>query len=328
MIKSDWHIHSRNSCDCKGAPLPTTMEETASAVRASGVLDFGITDHLHTLLNMPDIEASRREFDAMQPDPHAHFGVEASCVSAWELSVIAGRIKSEQELGRSAGEDACLLETWRDRAVYGLREGGPPNGEMALGISEEDVVRLGIEYVIGGAHWPLYVPVEREHVIRDYHRQNMFLACHPLVTIVAHPWWWMGHWKDADGFYRTDPWFDDFGKVPQSMHREFAAAACEHGKVVEINLHAMLLNWTYPRRFRQQYCEYLAGLKADGVRLSLGSDHHAQFSRYGYDESVTGLTELQRESMRFELALAMLEDVGIREDELWLLPSRENGFPE
>ncbi len=289
-FSSDWHMHTRNSCDCKEAPIPTTMAETVDSVRAAGVTDFGVTDHLHTPFNLPDIVASRREFDGLPPSSHLHFGIEVSCVSAWELAEIA--------TGRHANP------------VYGLRAGGPANGEMAIGLSAEDIARFGIEYVVGGTHWPLYVPLERDAVIRDYHRQNMFLACHPLVTIVAHPWWWMGHWKEADGAYRTGPWFDDFHKVPQSLHDEFAGAAREHGKVVEINLHAMLLNGTYPEAFRHQYCDYLAGLKAAGVTLSVGSDHHAQYSRYADDEAP---------ARQFGAALAMLNAVGIHDNELWRL---------
>lgn len=89
MITSDWHFHSRNSCDCKEGTIPTTMAETFAAVRAKGVTDFGLTDHIHTPVNLPDLEASRREFDALPPDPRRHFGVEASCVSAWELGELA-----------------------------------------------------------------------------------------------------------------------------------------------------------------------------------------------------------------------------------------------
>lgn len=288
MLTSDWHFHSRNSCDCRDGQIRTTMAETFAALRAAGMADFGLTDHIHTPVNLPDLEASRREFVTLPPDPRVHFGVEASCVSAWELAEIAA--------GRAG------------KPVYGLRAGGPPGAPPALGLTAADVARLGIEYVVGGTHWPLYVPMEREAVIRDYHRQNMFLACHPLVDIVAHPWWWMGHWQEADGVYRTDPWFDDFRKVPQSFHDEFAAAAREHGTVVEINLCAMLLTEKYPDAFKHQYVEYLAGLKAAGVTLSIGSDHHAQHQSYA------GI-DLGR-------AVAMLTGGGIRDQDLWRLPPR------
>jgi len=297
-ITADWHIHTRNSCDCKQGRFPTTMAETVAAVRATGVTDLGVSDHLHTPYNLPDIAASRREFDALPASPCLHFGIEVSCVSAWELAEVAS--------GRYADP------------VYGVRQGGPAQAALAIGLTADDVARYGIEYVVAGTHWPLYVPYEREAIIRDYHRQNMYLACHPLVTIVAHPWWWMGHWMDEDGSYRTDPWFDDFRKVPQSLHDEFAAAAREHGKVVEINLHAVVLNRHYPEPFRRQYCEYLAGLRAAGVQLSLGSDHHAQHGHYWGDAASGEAAGLARASA----AAAMLEPVGIRERDLWRLPPR------
>ncbi len=295
-LTTDWHFHTRNSCDCKGGALPTSMAETVAALRAAGVVDFGMTDHLHTPFNRPDIAASRREFDALTPSPHQHFGVEVSCVSAWELAEIAA--------GR------------HENPVYGLRSGGPAGGAMAIGLTAEEVVEFGIEYVVGGAHWPLYVPMEREAVIRDYHRQNLFLATHPLVTVIAHPWWWMGHWREADGMYRTDPWLDDFGRIPKSMHVELAAAARERGKRVEINLHAMVVNGTYPEKFRRQYCEYLAGLQSAGVTLSIGTDHHAQHGRYNVLEGPAASAG----ASLFEVAVGWLEAVGIQFDRLWAGP--------
>ena len=95
---------------------------------------------------------------------------------------------------------------------------------------------------LAGTHWPMYVPLEREAVIRDYHRQNMFLATHPLVDIVAHPWWWMGHWMDRDGNFPAEPWFDDFDVIPRSMHQEFAAAA----KSITLRLKSILQPYPEP----------------------------------------------------------------------------------
>jgi len=123
---------------------------------------------------------------------------------------------------------------------------------------------------------------------------------------VAHPWWWMGWWQESDGSYRTDPWFDDFRRIPKSLHNEFAAAARENRKAVEINLHAMLLNGQYTERFRRQYTEYLAELKSLGVTLSIGSDCHG--ATYECD---------------FALAEQMLGKVGIGAAELWRLPPRK-----
>ncbi len=280
-ITSDWHIHSRNSCDSACMRMDGLVREA----RERGILDYGVTDHVHTRYNLPDMLASRREFLNADPPPRFHFGIEVSCVSRWEL----------EELARGEYE----------KPVYGLRQGGPPAAEPAIAITSEDINRLGIEYVIGGAHWPLYVPFEPEAVIRDYHRQNMFLATHPLVDIIAHPWWWMGHWQDDDGRYTTYPWLDDFSRIPGSMHDEFAAAVLQHKKLVEINLDACLLNETYPPTFAPQYLEYLAALEKRGVTLSLGSDCHTE--HYGTD---------------FDTAAEMLESIAISDECLWRLPPR------
>ena len=197
--------------------------------QTKGIRDYGITDHIHTPYNLPDIAGSRAEFLANTPSARFHFGVEVSCVSQWELDEVA------------TGH--------YDDPVYGLREGGTPGCELAIGLTAEDIATYQIEYVVGGTHWPMYVPIEREAVIRDYHRQNMFLATHPLVNIVAHPWWWMKYWADSEGCFTAEPWFDDFGAIPTSMHDEFAAAAIEHNTAVEANISACLLNPHYPQRF-------------------------------------------------------------------------------
>lgn len=279
-ITSDWHIHSRNSCD----EACIAVSDLVLEAKEQGISDFGLTDHIHTPYNLPDIARSHEEFLSTAPSPRFHFGVEASCVSRWEIEEIAG--------GKY------------DHPVYGLRSGGRPGCALAIGIALEDIERYQIEYVIGGTHWPMYMPMEREAVIRDYHRQNIFLATHPFVDIVAHPWWWMGHWQDDNGDYNAEPWFDDFGVIPKSMHDEFAAAAVEHGKVVEINISAILLNPHYPERFVRQYLEYLAELESRGVRLCVGSDCHS--AHYEVDFDTVG---------------QMLESVGIGGN-LWCLPPR------
>jgi histidinol phosphatase-like PHP family hydrolase len=261
-----------------------TVSDLISEAAGRGISDLGLTDHIHTPYNLPDITRSRDEFLANAPGPRFHFGVEASCVSEWEIDEVA--------TGR------------HDQPVYGLRSGGKPGCPLAIGITPEDIARFGIEYVVGGTHWPMYVPLERRAVIRDYHRQNMFLATHPLVDIVAHPWWWMGHWMDNDGHYPAEPWFDDFKIVPRTMHQEFAAAVVEHNSAVEINIKAILLNESYPKRFSSQYLEYLAELKSHGVRFSIASDCHA--AHYAID---------------FERAARMLEGAGIT-DTFWCLPPR------
>jgi histidinol phosphatase-like PHP family hydrolase len=279
---SDWHIHSRNSCDSACLVVEELIRDAADA----GITDFGLTDHLHTPYNLPDIVMSRDEFVASMPHQRFHFGIEVSCVSQWELTELAN--------------------TEYPDPVYGLRAGGPESAAPAIALTSEDIKRYEIEYVVAGTHWPLYVPLEREPVIRDYHRQNMYLATHPLVDIVAHPWWWMGHWQDDDGCYRTGPWLDNFDIVPKSMHEEFAAAAIEHGTAIEINIYAILANMSYPIRFKEQYAEYIAYLNDAGVSLSIGSDCHGRH----YEN-------------RLEDAAHLLESTGVKRSELWTLPPRD-----
>lgn len=279
-ITSDWHIHSRNSNDVASMSVAEIIRQTGE----KGILDYGITDHIHTPFNLRDIAGSRKEFEESAPGPHFHFGVEASCVSQWEINEIAS--------GRY------------DNPVQGLRTGGPANGPFAIGLTEKDIQEYTIEYVMGAVHWPIYVSLERETIIRHYHDQNMFLVTHPLVDIIAHPWWWRGHWEDSEGNYPAEPWFDDFNRIPKSMHGEFAAAARECDTVVEINLDAVILNHRYPDRFKHQYLEFMAELKLSGVQLCVGSDCH--MADYEID---------------FERASGMLEHVGISDKDLWkLLP--------
>jgi len=272
-IDSDWHIHSHNSCDSASM----TMAEIIDACHKKGVIGFGVTDHLNTGINLPDIIRSRKEYLENRVEGF-HFGIEVSCVSVWEIEQI-----------KKGGYDGY---------IYGIREGGPAWCDMTVDITEKEIENLDIEYVIGGTHWPLYVPWERESLIRDYHRQNMFLAEHPLITIVAHPWWFHAkYWGKYVEKY--EPWFNDFTVVPQSMHEEFAEAIVRNKKVVEINLHAIILHPSYPEKFKFQYLDYLSFLKSKKIKFAIGSDCH------------------QKYDLDFEKAEKMLDSAGIAQQDLW-----------
>jgi len=289
LLTTDWHQHSEHSVDCRatGRSLARVTDEMA----ALGVTAYGISDHLHTPLNLPDIVAARADYLATDRPAGFRFGVEVSVVSAWELGEIAaGRVTE---------------------APYGVRSGGPAGAAPALALQAEHVAELGIEYVVGGTHWPLYAPLERQAIIRDYHRQNLFLATHPLVTVVAHPWWWMGHWREdigPYGMYRHEPWLDDFRHVPAAMHDEFVAAVLQHGKVVEANLWACLCNPCYPERFRRQYAETLADWQARGVVLSFGSDDH-------------GVSTVGSRARDQEEGQALLTAAGVKLADFWRGPA-------
>ena len=282
MLDMDWHIHSRHS-PCRGAQ--GALREIARQAAGLALREFGVTDHLHCQLNVPAIEAARREFDALGVTPGFHFGVEVSCLREWDLY---------QNAVRGA-----------EGSIYGVQAGpGPNGGPLTIFLPHELKEQLAVEYVIGGTHWPLGAAVERRAMIKSYHRQNMFLAAHPDVDIVAHPWWWMGAWENADGAYTTLPWFDDFGVIPNSMHREFAAAAKQCNTAVEINAE-MLIASHYPPHFPAQYRDYLAFLKEVGVTFSVGSDAH----------SPDGLSRIRK------VGEAIL-DLGLRREDLWRPPPK------
>jgi len=276
-VHMDWHVHSRHSpCGKPEATLAKILREA----RAAGITSLGVTDHLFGPLTEPAIRAARAEYDALPEKEGFLFGIEASCLRRHDVAEAA-------RLGAAAN-------------IWGLQRGGAADDDLTVYLPGDLVAEVRPAYVIGGAHGPLGAPLERDAVIRQYHRQNVFLACHPAVDVVAHPWWWQGAWEDADGMYRTLPWFDDFSAIPRSMHDELAAAAKEHSTAIEINAGAVFVNPAYTDGFKHQYLEYLAYLRDAGVTFSVASDSHHP----GYDAR---LGRIERE----------LDLLGLTEGELW-----------
>lgn len=247
FLSTDWHIHTESSCD----EASLALERLPAEQKQSGIRRCGITDHLHSIYNLPDIQASLANYQRLRP-LDIHFGIELSVMSVWELDKIR----------RGDFEPGTL-------PVYGIRTGGPPADRIDLGLTEEQIRQLKIEYVVAGAHWPIYVPIEQNALIADYHRQQMFLAQDARVDIIAHPWWWDNR-NPAHG----QQWAGDFSIIPPSLHDEFAAAIIANKKLVEVNL-GVLLSPAYTDSFRQQYAEYLRYLYESGVAMSIGSDCHA-----------------------------------------------------
>ena len=276
-MRADWHIHSRHS-PC-GRP-EATLELILREARAAGIEELGITDHLNSPLNDAAVRACRQEYDALDGKAGFQFALEVGCLRRHDLD-------EARRLGPAA-------------SIWGQQGGGPSDDELVLYLPEDLLGELRPAYLIGGAHGTLGAPLERDAVIRQYHRQNLFLACHPAVNIVAHPWWWQGAWLDERKMYSSLPWFDDFSAIPLSMHDELAAAAREHGTAIEINAGAIFVNPAYPDRFKDEYLDYLAYLKDAGVTFSVGSDSHHP----GYDG-------------RLRLIEPQLAALGLTEDQLW-----------
>ncbi len=249
-ITSDWHMHTEHSCDeacMKTSDLPAEQ-------RANGITDFGVTDHLHTHLQDADIARSRKAYDevlAAHPELRGrfHFGVEASVMSEWE----ADRIARGDYVGSP---------------IYGIREGCPKNARPWIGADAGFCEKYGVEYVVTGVHWPLYVGHDAGYVVGEYFRQYLFAAAFPQTDILAHFLWW----NPLVGDVEANPFFDFPAVVSEKMRGELQAALLENNVAFELNLGAVIL--PYPESFRDSYLGWCADLQNAGVTLSVGSDNH------------------------------------------------------
>jgi histidinol phosphatase-like PHP family hydrolase len=276
-IRWDWHIHSHHSpCGHREA----TLQGVVRGAREAGMEHAGIADHLNCRRNEPAVAACRAEFDALPDRAGLHFAVEVTCIRRWDL-----------ETNESLGEKGN---------IYGFQSGGPADGELTIHLPDAVRERLRPQYVVAGAHNALGAPFEREALIRQQHRQHMFLATHPQVNILAHPFWWNGPGADARGDYRAEPWFDDFSVVPRSMHDELAAAARENGTAIEINPGGIFLNPHYTDAFKSQYWDFLALMKGAGVKFSFASDSHAA----QYEDRLASIRD-------------GVESLGLTDDDVW-----------
>jgi histidinol phosphatase-like PHP family hydrolase len=256
------------------------MERILREARAAGITALGVTDHLNCKLNEPALRAARQEYDALSRKDGFLFGLEGCCLRRYDLDETA-------RLGPAA-------------SIWGFQKGGKPDDKLTLHVPDALMAELRPAYLVAGAHFTLGAALERDAVIRQYHRQSVFLACHPGVDVVAHPWWWAGAWLDDKGMYSSLPWFDNFSAIPLSMHDELAAAAREHGTAIEINACAIFVNARYSERFKSQYLDYLAYLKDAGVTFAVGSDSH----HTGYDDQL-------------RLIEPQLDALGLTEEQLW-----------
>ncbi len=244
MIHSDWHIHSQNSYD---ASLP--METIAENAGQMGLRRFGVTDHanFNDEKFMGDLRASVKAVKEAQAQyPNLVLGVELTPIEKPEYDYIA---------------------------KTGTREGyvAPIQSEpftIELAATKEELMALGVRYAVGAAHWRVDVPGARSLApdlnacIKEWHRQQMWLACDERVTILGHPWY---HGKRI--------WYDDFDVIPRTMKLELAAALKENGKYAECNSQFFDVKKT-TEKFRAQYADFLRELFEMGIPITYGSDSH------------------------------------------------------
>lgn len=244
MIHSDWHVHSEHSYDAS-----TPLVEIAENSKAQGLCRIGITDHanFNDEKFMGDLRASVAGVKELQKT-HSHviLGVELTPIEKPEFDYIA---------------------------VHGTREGyeapiWDKPFDIELSATKAELMALGVRYAIGAAHWRIDIPnakklpPDMDACIKEWHRQQMWLACDERVTILGHPWY---HGKRI--------WYEDFSVIPRAMNAELAAALKENGKFVECNAD-FFLNERSAEKFKRQYAEFLRELFEMGIPVTYGSDSH------------------------------------------------------
>ena len=245
--RPDWHVHSRFSpCGHRLA----TLDLIATDAKRHGIAQLGVCDHLHGTFSLTQIRACRDQYDSLTGRfPGMRLGVEVSVIRRSDLECRA-------TLATIRGHDADWIPT-----------------DLALCISEELVAELRLDYVVGAAHWALGANEGHKSVMEAFHTQMLFIASHPCVDILAHPWCCP---TDRHGVW--DPtvalWLMDFRTIPRSMHDELCAAALQYGTAVEVNARLIDLGHRCSPQFAEMYMDYLCGLYEAGVQLAFGSDCH------------------------------------------------------
>lgn len=245
IIRSDFHIHSEFSYD---ATLP--LSEIWENAKRFGFTKIGITDHANYNDEKfrSDIKASSeavREFSKTHPE--VILGVELTPIAKPQFDYIA---------------------------EHGTREGYiPPESdkpyEIELALTKKEMENFGIRYAIGATHWRVDVPGEesipkdKDAMIREWYRQQMWLANDPRVTILGHPW-----------FGGKDIWYDDFSVIPRSMNMDIAETLKKNKKLVEYNTSSLFLHTS--EKFRRQYAEFMRELFEMGIPITYGSDSHRE----------------------------------------------------
>lgn len=250
----NFHIHSLHSCDSACATILDIMAE----MKNLGVGEFGLTDHYHTSYNLPDIVSARRDFLASRPPKNFHFGIEVSVVDQRECDRIA------------AGD----YTAWGDEPVYGFRDMTDYTGKFVMDLTEDTIREQGIEFVVGGIHWPLCLYNGKQEMIKHYRDLQLFLIQHPLVDILAHPWDSLdaaaGDWY----IHRDEAHIDRsvFSQIPAEYNQQLAEALLKYNKLAEINASVICnANDTIRRFYMETFCDW----KQRGVKFTLGTDQHS-----------------------------------------------------
>lgn len=257
FYESDWHIHSEASYD-GNIKVPELIEKA----KQNGIKQFGISDHVNYPFMAKHLERSKNLFSENRTEGF-HFGVELTTLP-----------KSQYDFALKHPSDPDCQKKWLLGYVPPVfRKDG-----ISLSLSEEDLERYQVEYVIAGAHWSFDLRQSRKAAIKSYQEQQMFIAEQKCVDIIAHPWWiYMSRF--VKNGVQTGPWFDDFTIIPQSFHQEFAESVLENKKMIELNTD-FFVSESYTDYFKRQYAEYICMLHEKGIPITVGSDLHDNYTAH------------------------------------------------
>ena len=248
IIHSDWHIHSENSYD---ATLP--LETIADGSLEFGFRRIGITDHanFNDTKFLCDLASSVKGVkEAQKKYPHMVLGVELTPIEKPEFDYIA-------KTGTREGYVAPVISE-----PFGIE----------LAESKAELMARGVRYAIGAAHWRVDVPlakelpIDREAMIREWYRQQTWLASDERVTVLGHPW-----------YSGKGVWYEDFSVIPKSMNRDIAALLKANGKYAECNS-GMFFSAHATEKFKHQYAEFLREWFECGISITYGSDSHKKYA--------------------------------------------------
>ena len=247
IIKSDWHIHSEYSYDAENP-----LELIAERAKEQGLLYVGITDHanFNDTKFLGDLHASVAGVkEAQKKYPFMVLGVELTPIEKPEFDHIALTATRE-------GYEPPVMDKPYD---------------IELACSKEELVKLGVRYAIGASHWRVDSPNAKkldpdlDACIKEWYRQQMFLAADERVTILGHPW-----------YIGKALWYEDFDVIPRSMKLDIANELKKNGKYVECNSH-FFNSQLATEKFRRQYAEFMRELFEMGIPVTYGSDCHHSY---------------------------------------------------
>lgn len=247
MINSDWHIHSEFSYDASNP-----LELIATNAKNQGLRKVGITDHtnfndkkfLTDLYNSVDnVKKTQKLY------PFVVLGVELTPIEKPQFDYLKNNDTSDGYIPPETSN------------AY----------ELELAVTKDELKKLGVRYTIGASHWRLQcanakkMPEDLDVSIKEWYRQQMWLAQDERVTILGHPWWHGG-----------GIWYKDFSIIPHSMNMDIASSLKENNKYVECNS-KMFLNKFATEKFKYQYAEFIREFFEMGIKVTYGSDSHHNY---------------------------------------------------